>query len=686
MGIPNLLKLLRDITTRQTLSAYRGKRAGIDGYTWLHRSLYCIGDGILKNPIDITRCVNFFIKKLHLLLRNQITPIFVFDGDRLPMKNIEEGKRLLKRQEYERESENLLRMNNIYGAINKKIESFDVTPEFAYYFMKILNNYNIEYFVAPYEADAQLAYLSYINYVDFIITEDSDLVAYGCKCVLYKLGFLKDNPPDVGEEILYENIKDSKELKFRNFSQDKFLNFCILMGCDYIKILGVGPKLSIEAVNKFDEYNKFLGYIFNKVCTKGSITETIKQYEKAFLTFRYQVVYCPLEKKMKYFHDINEKHYHFLEKYKNDLSFLGKTELVDANIDEYIKGYINPITKKKIDDNCDKYYIDKSVYEITKGMNYSKQIKDNDDQSDDNNYNYFDYQIESGRFLSQYNFFPKMGKYKPKKQKKNEKPKNQCDIESFLGGNNKIKKIQKKKSSNNINNNNPNLANDENINNNEDEPNKEDNDENIVNLSIFDKYILDIKNSSNKRSYNDLDIVKNNNRSKDIANSSLHLSEADLNSCFNPLTQYPKTKMKSSIGSKQKKLYNKFKLKFQDESEKKDNKEKDKDIGIELLDNYGFSETNYNSNKEIFTNPYLSNEIKNDKKILSKAFKDINKENLMPKKDEEKLIYIGDDESSVENNEIKIVNEDKKEKDEFSKISGFNLDDYKNTFFDLDKF
>ena len=144
--------------------------------------------------------------------------------------------------------------------------------------------------------------------------------------------------------------------------------------------------------------------------------------------------------------------------------------------------------------------------------------------------------------------------------------------------------------------------------------------------------------------------------------------------------------MRSSIGSKQKKLYNKFKLKFQDESEKKDNKEKDKDIGIELLDNYGFSETNYNSNKEIFTNPYLSNEIKNDKKILSKAFKDINKENLMPKKDEEKLIYIGDDESSVENNEIKIVNEDKKEKDEFSKISGFNLDDYKNTFFDLDKF
>ena len=684
MGIPNLLRLLRDITTRQALSAYRGKRAGIDGYTWLHRSLYCIGDGILKNPMDITRCVNFFIKKLHLLLRNQITPIFIFDGDKLPMKNSEEDKRLLKRKEYERESENMLRMNNIYGAINKKIESFDVTPEFAYYFMKILNNYNIEYYVAPYEADAQLAYLSYINYVDFIITEDSDLIAYGCKCVLYKLGSLKNEPPDVGEEILYENIKDCKEIKFKNFSRDKFLNFCILVGCDYIKIQGVGPKLSNEALNKFDDYNKFLGYIFNKNCTQGSITETIKRYEKTFLTFRYQVVYCPREKKMKYFHDINEKCYHFLDKYKSDLSFLGNTELVNTNIDEYIKGHINPITKKKIEDNCDKYYIAKSVYDIANAMNYSKHVEDNDEQSEDNNYNYYDYQIESGRFLSQYNFFPKMGKYKPKKQKKSEKPKNQCDIESFLGGNNKIKKIHKNKSNNNINNDIPKPANNENINNNEDEPNKGGEDENNVNLNIFNKYIFDIKNSSNKRTYNELDTVKNNNRSKNCTDSSLHLTEAELNSCFNPLTQYPKTKMKSSIGSKQKKLYSKFNLKFQDETDKKINK--DKDLGIELLNNYGFSETNYNSNKEIFTNPSLSNEIKDEKKILSKKIKDINRDNNTPKKDEEKLIYIGDDDSSVENNEIKIVHEDKKEKKESAIRSGFNLDDYKNTFFDLDKF
>ena len=694
MGIPNLLRILRNITTRQTLSNYRGKRAGIDGYTWLHKSLYCIGDGILKDPIDISRCLNFFIKKLQLLLKNQITPIFIFDGDKLPMKYDEEDKRQIKRKEFEKESENLLRMNNFYGAINKKIESFDVTPEFAYEFIKILKLYKIEYYVAPYEADAQLAYLSYINYVDFIITEDSDLVAYGCKCVLYKLGSLKNEPLDVGEEILFDNIKHCKEIRFKNFNEDKFLNFCILVGCDYLKINGVGPKLATEALNKFDDYNKFLGYIFSKNFIQGSITETIKRYEKSFLTFRYQVVYCPVEKKMKYFRDVNGKCYYFLNKYKNDLSFLGNTHLNDTNyLERYIKGNINPITKDEIDENNDEYHISKEIFDIDHLKNYIKKINEEEGDALSQNDYYYDSQDMNEGNLNHFNFFPRMGKHKAKKQKKSEKPKNQFGIESFFGIKKDVKKNKKEKldnsNNNDINNNGLNLkeSNDENINNNSDEKNKEINDENNVNLSVFNKYIFGIKNSNNKRTYKDLDIVKNNNYSKNYTITNLHLSKEELNSCYNPLTQYPQTKNKSSIGSKQKKLYNKFNLKFGDETNKKE-----KNLGLELLDNYGFSETNFNSNKEIFTNPSLSNDLnkKNiyDKKNSSKENKDINNASKENKNDEEKFIYIGDDTNSEENEEIEYVKEEKNEKEvkDTGKFDLFNLDDYKNTVFTLDKF
>lgn len=50
----------------------------------------------------------------------------------------------------------------------------------AYNLIKVLQSEGVEFIVAPYEADAQLAYLALNNLVDAVITEDSDLVVYGC--------------------------------------------------------------------------------------------------------------------------------------------------------------------------------------------------------------------------------------------------------------------------------------------------------------------------------------------------------------------------------------------------------------------------------------------------------------------------------------------------------------------------
>lgn len=77
------------------------------------------------------------------------------------------------------------------------IDSIDVSPDIAYKLIEELESRNIDFIVAPYEADAQLAYLSRTGIVDIIITEDSDLLAFGAKRVLYKIDFSTLN----GEEI-----------------------------------------------------------------------------------------------------------------------------------------------------------------------------------------------------------------------------------------------------------------------------------------------------------------------------------------------------------------------------------------------------------------------------------------------------------------------------------------------------
>lgn len=47
-----------------------------------------------------------------------------------------------------------------------------------------LRRENIEYIVAPYEADAQMAFLAKNGFVHAVITEDSDMIPFFCPRVM----------------------------------------------------------------------------------------------------------------------------------------------------------------------------------------------------------------------------------------------------------------------------------------------------------------------------------------------------------------------------------------------------------------------------------------------------------------------------------------------------------------------
>ncbi len=54
-------------------------------------------------------------------------------------------------------------------------------------FQEILNLLKIEHYTAPYEADAQMAFMVREGQADFAITEDSDLIAFGCPKTVLKM-------------------------------------------------------------------------------------------------------------------------------------------------------------------------------------------------------------------------------------------------------------------------------------------------------------------------------------------------------------------------------------------------------------------------------------------------------------------------------------------------------------------
>ena len=350
MGISNLLKILESIQTSRHLSYYKGKRVAVDGYCWLHKSIYLISEQIFHNPHS-KRYLKYLNKRVDQLLRFKIIPIIVFDGDKLQMKKFEEEERQKRRNEVTMESLKLIRKGMEKEAQSKRLEGIDISPHMAYEFIKLLKQKGVEYYVAPYEADIQLAYLDKINYVDCIITEDSDLLALGCKKVLYKL----DLDTNIGFEIETKNLKKCSKYDFSNFDSDKFLTFCILSGCDYFKVKGVGANNAYKVITNSSSYKKCILNICenynkkNKDKEKLDYDELIEKFEKAFLTFRYQVVYCPIEKKLRYYSDIKQSKYKFASKYLNNLDFLGTTDVDEDLVKKTTFGEIDPITHLPFD-------------------------------------------------------------------------------------------------------------------------------------------------------------------------------------------------------------------------------------------------------------------------------------------------------------------------------------------------
>lgn len=59
-------------------------------------------------------------------------------------------------------------------------QSLDIKPELVKDVMLHLEEMGVSCTVAPYEADAQLAYMCQLCKCDFVVSEDSDHLAFGC--------------------------------------------------------------------------------------------------------------------------------------------------------------------------------------------------------------------------------------------------------------------------------------------------------------------------------------------------------------------------------------------------------------------------------------------------------------------------------------------------------------------------
>ena len=172
-------------------------------------------------------------------------------------------------------------------------QSCSVTHAMRYELIKKCNAVGLAYLVAPYEADAQMARLAHTGVVDLIITEDSDVLVYGCPRALFKIDFTTYQ----GQEIqLMKDLGENATPSFRNWTHDMFVFMCIISGCDYCKgVPGIGIKLAHKLVRVHRTPTK----IFSALRAAGRMPPDFEEkFFIAFRTFRHQRVFCPLRKQV----------------------------------------------------------------------------------------------------------------------------------------------------------------------------------------------------------------------------------------------------------------------------------------------------------------------------------------------------------------------------------------------------
>ena len=272
MGISGLKQLIRknapDAIKPFYFELLRGKTVVIDSSILLYkfRYIYTTDDFHIRG----------FKEKIKEFELAGIHPIFVFDGKPPEAKkavlNVRKENRIKMKDrldsltnEFEKlgvepnfdehiddssdsETEEHVKAKKIYTEIKKiKKNLLYVHKNHSVEVMKMLKDLGISFFESYGEAEEACAYFQKKGYAEYILTEDTDSLAFGGSNVLVhaKNGY---------EIILLEKILESLELEF-----SEFIDLCILCGCDYTcKIRLVGPTAALKIIKEHRTLEHFI--------------------------------------------------------------------------------------------------------------------------------------------------------------------------------------------------------------------------------------------------------------------------------------------------------------------------------------------------------------------------------------------------------------------------------------------
>lgn len=284
MGIKSLLKFLKEVCPQIFepihISEYQYRKVAIDTSLYLcsYKALY--GD---------EGWLGAFIKLISCLRENHVHCVFIYDSGCPPEKEHERKNRRDNRQklddriqaideavttyhETKEVSKVLLEFQekrgiqmrslltssgnsqgvNIHGieeSLGKmKKQAFTVTQEDFDKTKELFRILDVPFHDAPLEAETACSDLAKRGEVDAVLSEDSDVIAYGAPVFITKI----DSRSGKAVRVRIEAVLEALE-----FTYEQLLDFCIMCGTDYnSNIFRIGPKKAFDLMKKHKSIEK----------------------------------------------------------------------------------------------------------------------------------------------------------------------------------------------------------------------------------------------------------------------------------------------------------------------------------------------------------------------------------------------------------------------------------------------
>ena len=255
MGIKSLTQTIKkhspEAITHENLYKLSGKKVAVDASLILYQQLLNTPKIFRNKDGKITNHLTGVFYKIMNYIALNIELIFVFDGKPPENKkecienrkaNVEKLKELSEKSTNEEEKNKYQKM------------SIRLTKEMIYDVKRLLSLLGISYIHQDGEGEAIASELCRIGYVDYVLTEDMDTMVYACPNVIRNCIDRSIKRRDIVSIINYEKMIQGLDL-----THDKFIDFCILCGCDYCdSIPKIGNTIALKLIKKYDSMEEII--------------------------------------------------------------------------------------------------------------------------------------------------------------------------------------------------------------------------------------------------------------------------------------------------------------------------------------------------------------------------------------------------------------------------------------------